>query len=139
LLLNTSDHGQLMDGGLTHCRNEPAALSQWRVPLLAMGGGLQRMPRLALNAHCWTDGASHQHMRATAIETMGYGDGAAWPAGFASLSRCDRPAAIPLFVGALPFPSASHEALQFEWLRLPPAAAPEAHASRSSPQLPGQP
>lgn len=124
LLLYTSDHGQLMDGGATHCRNDPAAVAQWHVPLLAMGEGLQRMPQLALNAHCWKGAASHQNMRAVALEAMGYGDGVVQPLGFASLSRCNRPAAIPLFVGALPFPTASHEALQFKWLALQPAGTP---------------
>ena len=124
LLLYTSDHGQLMEGGPTHCRYDPAALAQWRVPMLAMGEGVARVPGLVANAPCWKDAASHQNLRAAALEAMGYDDHSAQPGGFASLSRCDRPAAVPLFVGALPFPTAAHEALRFKWMPLPPAGTP---------------
>ena len=124
LLLYTSDHGQMMDGGPTHCRYDPAALAQWRVPMLAMGEGVARMPGLAANATCWNDAASHHNLRAAALEAMGYDDHSAQPGGFASLSRCDRPAAAPLVVGALPFPTAAREALRFKCMPLQPAGTP---------------
>jgi Sulfatase len=111
VLFYTSDHGQLFDGGASHCRYAPELLEQWHVPIVVLTDSERAKQALVPSTGCWQDRASHQHLRSTAIEAMGYPWTTQRADEFPTLTDCAAKPVVPRLLTSLPFPTPSRQTM----------------------------
>lgn len=105
LLFYTSDHGQYFGGdGARHC-SAVYREAEFEVPMAIMGGSSSFLGTLRDAQKCWHGHASHQSLRSTVIESMGYSGSWVEQSLFPSLSTCSTDRRIPRLRGPLPYPT----------------------------------
>jgi glucan phosphoethanolaminetransferase (alkaline phosphatase superfamily) len=108
IIFYTSDHGQYFGGGAFHCRGDYLA-DTYRVPVAVIGGNSAFLQSIERARECRSGPVSHQNIRTTLIEAIGYKKADLERDGFPTLTACMTQDQIPQFVGMLPFPTREGE------------------------------
>jgi glucan phosphoethanolaminetransferase (alkaline phosphatase superfamily) len=107
----TSDHGQYLGRGGTHCRGQHA--QEYEVPIAVLGAQSDFLNAVRTASRCWSGGTSHQNMRTSVIESFGYARADLEGELFPALTTCVDQPVVPRFNGTLPFPASSSEVIPF--------------------------
>ncbi len=110
LFFYTSDHGEYLGEGSPHCRQDFMD-ETYQVPVAVFGGESALKTSIAAASKCWSGGVSHQNIRTTVLEALGYPKNALEADNFPSLSSCQHQENVPRFLGNMPFPTSKYETI----------------------------
>jgi hypothetical protein len=109
-LIYTSDHGQVLDGGATHCSATPRP-EEYTVPIAALTGAPALQAWLQAGAGQMHDHASHSNIYATLLYAMGYQ--LEWVEGRYGRTLAGPPSPYHTLSGYLPFPTRRMPVVEF--------------------------